>query len=754
MSPSASPSAARTPRDADRTRRAWGVLLLILGVLGPLAAPLWGLAGAAGAAPQRRALEGDQLSVVLDEVPTSIPTTAGPERVFTISGTVTNQSDEQWSAINLYMFNAATPILDSADLAASVAQDPGEYFGDRVTAPGTFWSIESLTPGQSARFTISATLDQMHLAGAAAGVYSVGVHAIGDSSEPRDLVADGRARTFVPVVDPSGPASEVSVVVPVRGDVWFTAEGSVGRLALWRRSLAPGGRLHSLLDVADAEASVTWLVDPAVLAAVSRLAAGNPGRSLAPVPDPAPTATATPTPSGSQTAGGTTELSWTPVHPELDEGAELSGSQGQLAQLASTWLDGFREAVQGADLLALPYGDVDVSAAARHRGDIVAQSLERSAEVMELLELPARVAVAPRNGLLSPEALAAVPEGTLIVVADTAFALAPTAPAAVLDLDGHTAVLTSAAAASGGPGPTEPHEALALRQRIASEAALRRLAGDPTPVVVVLPTQWRPAHSGDLVRRLERDWLSTTTVRSLSMRQGTPAETSDLTYSESDVDHELPEYVFSRAAELTGSASLFDDVLTGQTTLVGQVRDEVFASLSQARRNNPQGSAMRLSETTRVFTDQLAQVQVEVPRSVTLTSASGTIGATIVNGIDQPITVRITSESDEGLEVVDADEVEVDAGARHRLLLEVKATRQGRHDVYLLVTSKNGIPLGSRTALPLRSSIISDKVWGALAAGAIVLFVAVTYRIVRRIRRVRSGDPVRPPLPDAASDEQ
>src|SRR5690606_31798483 len=63
----------------------------------------------------------------------------------------------------------------------------------------------------------------------------------------------------------------------------------------------PGGRLYELLAAGEAAGNMplTWLVDPAVPHAVRRLAAGNPGHSLAAVntEDDDDLVPATPTPT-------------------------------------------------------------------------------------------------------------------------------------------------------------------------------------------------------------------------------------------------------------------------------------------------------------------------------------------------------------------------------------------------------------------------------------------------------------------------
>ncbi len=301
----------------------------------------------AHAAP--RAAEEQPLEVRIASITPS--TLSDDDRPLTISGTVTNQSAEQWTAVNLYSFRSEAPIVDATSLAASAAIEADAYVGTRIITPGTEATVDVLDPGESADFSL--TVPRSEIAVTEPGVYWLGVHASGDSSVPRDAFADGRARTFIPLVPRERGADrtrvEAAIVVPVRETVWFQPAGRIGRLARWTRTLTDGGRLDSILDAGEvADVPITWLVDPAVPAAVARLAAGNPARSLAPDPDAPPPSEEEPAETPTETDEGLTaepqpfgapaEL----IPPaETEAEAELSEDEQALAGLARAWLDRF-----------------------------------------------------------------------------------------------------------------------------------------------------------------------------------------------------------------------------------------------------------------------------------------------------------------------------------------------------------------------------------------------------------------------------
>src|SRR5690606_25939222 len=71
--------------------------------------------------------DGDPLSLHIDRLTPSIVT---GDRDITLSGTVTNTSDETWSSINIAPFRSDFPITDSTTLAAAAELPVKEYVGD------------------------------------------------------------------------------------------------------------------------------------------------------------------------------------------------------------------------------------------------------------------------------------------------------------------------------------------------------------------------------------------------------------------------------------------------------------------------------------------------------------------------------------------------------------------------------------------------------------------------------------------------
>ena len=678
--------------------------------------------------------ESDPLLVHIDSISPALPRSGEVE----ISGTVTNTSEDTFTRVNLHAFSSQTPILDTISLAASAAIDPTEYVGARVTVPGTFDTVDVLVPGETAPFSDSVPVELLGVPDQD-GVYWIGIHALGDSSVPRDEVADGRARTFIPARPSSNRSQEAAVILSVRNRVWFGADGRVGGTERWARRLAEGGSLDGALDMAESAGSTpySWLVDPAVLLAVARLSAGNAPRSIAPdplVPGQEPTPTETPTDGETDPDPAET---LTPTAPEATDAP--SDEDAALAAAASAWLARFTQLVGIDPVLTLPYGDLDVSAAVRNDPTRYDEALARSSEVMAALGLPSRLAVAPGNDVLSPEAISATPPGTTILLGDNAFAIPPSSPSSVVRFLGHEVLVTSTGAEAGGPGPTAANDPLALRQRLLSEAALRLANQDKAPLVVTLPTVWRGEDAASFFADLDQPWLDIVPVTSVAERSAKGVSADNLAYTEADLAAELEPASFTAATRASDAAALLEDVLTLETTLEQQVRDEVLVTLSEQHRGRPalaQQAADRIDDALR---DELGKIQIEAPTAVTLSSDSGPWSATLVNGLDQPVSVRVEATADGEMTLTDDDEVrELGPHARSVLRYEASTDQPGVHNVRLAVTSVDGVPLGSADELPIRAARVSALIWIAMAAGALVLFGMIGYRLPGQIRRRRA----------------
>lgn len=704
-----------------------------------------------------------------------------------VGGTVTNVDDETWTTINLYPLLGGEPMTTPAQLREARRTDPLAYVGDRITSPGPYAVIDRLEPGQSA--TYSFTVARSRLEATARGVYWFGVHALGQDTAGRDSVADGRARTFLPLVEQdasgsgsSGPGSgddgpgqtrrpdgadvttpvPVALVVPLRRRVLHEADGSLAEPDVWADELGSNGTLGRLVSMgAQADgAPITWLVDPALTVAAAQLAAGNPARSLSPTVDPdaedPDVAESDQTPS--PTADGTTDLdgedeeslgptaSPSPsgsLAPDPVETDDLDPAVRSLARAAEGWLDSLSDAVRGGhQVLALPFGDLDVAGAAEQEPRLYAQARRLSGGTLPRVGADTDPGLSSPLGYIDATAIGIADPAETILMTDLEVGLDDDGRApSVVSVDGRDVVVTSSGAAQGGPGPGRRLSAISMRQRILSEAALRLLDPDPQPLVVVLPPGWSPDDPGEVVEELDTSWVDLDTVAdAVAGVEPTEVAPGDLRYPASQQSSELDAGAVAAVQDLVDAGEVLQDVLTLNDRVGDVVAGEAFAAAAYTTRPVRRRARESLTSGTRAVRDLLTRIGVTTPTGVTLSSASGRLPATIVNDLDEPVTVRLDARSDLPMTLGVPDSILVPAGSRVGVLLEATTQRQGIHNVSLLVTSVEGVPLGGRADLPIRAAQVSRVIWLIMGSGAVLLFGMIGLRLVRRVREARRAD--------------
>ena len=349
--------------------------------------------------------------------------------------------------------------------------------------------------------------------------------------EGRDTLADGRARTFLPLVPPAREgALPTAVVIPLRHQLVFTEDGAVDDLAGWTQTLSPGGRLRSLVDfgASSGDRTVTWLVDPALVDAVRRLALGNPPRSLHRTSRPVRTTArtrrtrpASPSPTDEPTAS-TRRRPRRPRSPpesplDLDE---LDPVVQAAAQAAQAWLARLGEAMRPEDaVLTLPYGDVDVaggrprrpassSSARPPRSGHRSARLRRHHHPRGVLpeRLPQRRGAAGRPGRLDDPAHRRHVRGPARRRRPPPRAARSSSP--------------RPAPPRADPAPTTGIGITSMRQRLLSEAAVRFLRPERTPLTMVIAPRLEPLRGRRAVLRRPRRRLARPHVRRRRRRGG------------------------------------------------------------------------------------------------------------------------------------------------------------------------------------------------------------------------------------------
>jgi len=669
------------------------------------------------------------LEVSIDSISPSVIPERGAIRV---TGQVTNNSEDEWIDLNAYLLTSAEPFTTAEDLDAAAETDPTLEIGSRLTGAGQYAEIGDLAPGAIVNYALSVARKDLQLSGAP-GVYWLGVHVLGANDDGRDSAADGRARSFMPLMDRNGPDTTMSLVVPIKNPVRRIADGSLKNLPGWQELLSSEGRLGRLMQLSGTaiDIPVTWVVDPAVLDAATSVAGDNPAMSIAPTDGQG----TTPAPSESPSATPTDEPSGDPEQepPELSEEA--------LA--AATWLDLFVRQSDQHTVLSAPYGDLDLAGVLRGDSkDLYERATDLSTLTMERLAVDASPVVAPPSGYLPNAVFAELDPQTPVILSDMA---APDADASLIENDlGHQIVLSDSTADDGGPGPTPPFDALAMRQRILSEAAIHALSGpQDQPLVVSMPQDWDPGvewRFAQFFSGFDVPWLRTLDLPTATAVADplTPTGTGydgTLAYPRAERRAELSLANLLATEELRETGSVFANLLTRNDTVDEDLARSAMLASSYQARTHPHAAVVRARATTASVRSLMEQVSIDGPAFVTMSSEEGTFAVTIINELSEAVTVGIEAQTGTDELVIGSPEpVTLGAGQRATVRLKATSLNIGVNSVTLMATNSDGQPVGSATTFNVRSSQVGLVIWVIMGLGAAVLFTASGIRIVRRIR--------------------
>ena len=221
------------------------------------------------------------------------------------------------------------------------------------------------------------------------GVYWFGVHALGTSAAGRDVVADGRARTFLPYVPAEGRGAPIAtaLVLPVRHQVLNDPDGTLSDEDGWLDTLGEGGQLASILDFGLRR---------------RRTSADLAGRPRGARRRRPPRRTATPPRElvgarrGRHRRGRRSGAAPVRRRPAGRRPPGARAVPEEQADIAEAWLVKLNQAVTGKQVLALPWGDVDVAAAAKRDTDVYTDARARSGTVLNVSQAAMTPAMSAR----------------------------------------------------------------------------------------------------------------------------------------------------------------------------------------------------------------------------------------------------------------------------------------------------------------------------------------------------------------------
>jgi hypothetical protein len=656
----------------------------------------------------------DPLQVTMDRI---APSTIPAKGRVVVSGEITNTSDVTWSDLKVYLLTSYFPFTNETSVNEALATAPTSYFGRRITEHLVL--ADDLAPGQSTRFRLRVPRSALRMS-FEQGVYWIGVQVLGTGNGGRDDLADGRARTLIPLIrEKNPPTTSLGLMLPFRARISYDADGKVVAAGIWRKALSDKGRFGRLVALSRSARSfpVTWVVDAALVDLAQALATDDPGLLIARVDGNGPTPSATPT--------------------NKDTGKpELSAE----AKTTKAWLDAFGAEAVRRDVLALPYGDVDVAAAYRSSdGELVDEAAKLAATTLRRIDVAGTPVVDPPDGALPWDAVNGISPQTPVVLSETS--VAATGPRVDVP-NGPRLTLVDAGASTGIPGLASPLTALAMRQRILAEAALHALSANrDEPLVVQLPDRWDPGtgwRNAEFFAGLDVPWLLGTSaasmVRSRVTNQTIEPDSSALLYPEEP--EEIPAANLVAARNLINAGRTLDTLLPKNDTIAEQLAGFAYLGTSGQQRNRAFTAAGRTDDLVDTVERLMKKVTVSAPAFVTMSSEDGPFQITVANGLDQPVTVGVRGRAigTTKLTIPPLPPITIPAGARRSIRMHANSSRIGVWRVVLEPVNADGVALGSSTELRVRSSHVGQYIWAILGIGSLVLVVAIALRVRRKVR--------------------
>jgi hypothetical protein len=669
------------------------------------------------------------IAVVVDRF---TPLAPEPGDTLRITGKLLNTSGSVVTRVSARLGISASPIDERAqitknsNLELSPVNEPIDYFLNKTKVGVS----DALMPGDEAFFEIAVPVNDLPLG--RDGVYNVMVEVLGISGAG-SVSRQGGVRTFLPWMGPDSNPIELVWLWPLADYPAQEASGVLLNEGL-PRSLAPGGRLNSLLSIAaNNPGKVSWIADPQLLQSAQDLSGGYLVRS-----------------------GDSTTV-------------------GDLSQDAGQWLSRLRLALDsransnpenstGRDRLplrVLPYADIDTGAVTRTgldtdvvRATTMAASVASSV-LKETVDGTLYWAPSGRLNKRTGDLLASSGVRT-VILRDTA--LQPSNPETIstglgvlgTTYGGMNAVLIDSGLSTtlGLPQSSASNQILMRQRFLAETAVLSQLipSESSSRMIVAGPAniRWNPgadALGALLTATGDVPWLESASLTDL-LRGGSGAIPRKRGgYGPKAQAAELPASHLGKVQRASEELASLTAVLDNPSGVTDAYAEAILRAQSSAWRFEPATGEELVSSISTSLREQIRKVYALSVGTITLSGETGLVPVTIANDLDRSVTigVQLRGIPSARLESEPLYEITIEPGKK--VSVELEATVIGGRTLSAGVQLLT--PEGEDFGLPARIELVSTAyaraaAWVVGAAFiAIVLFVVVG--ITRRVHKAATG---------------
>ncbi|MFI9150840.1 DUF6049 family protein [Streptomyces sp. NPDC053367] len=721
-----------TPSPARRRLRRTAAVLTTAPLLAGLLQLTVGSTAQAAAPASAKAASGSRtVAVSLDSLSPAVPT---EDDTLTVSGTVTNNGRQTITDARLDLLlgpelDTRSGIDDAAAGGEYTAGSDGTEIGDEYAE-----KLPELTPGVAERFSISVPVEDLDLG--EAGVYQLGVALSGETSIQQWEQVLGFQRTFLPwQPGEADSTTRTTFLWPLISEPHMTARTGSNEKQTpvflddsLAGDLAPGGRLEQMVALGK-ELDVTWVIDPDLLASVDAMTESYE----------------------IQGEGGTT-------------------TPGRSQNVAKQWLAELQEAVEGKEIVALPFGDADLASLA-HNGTKVTGSLSHLKEATEVAARTVETIIHvkpstdfawPVNGAVDPSIVkVATSAGADKVIArsdsleeTSGLTYTPSAPRPIGG--GTTAVVADARLSTAFQGDLATASAGTLTvQRFLAQHLALNLQTDKQRSIVVAPQRTptiSQAHTmAQAIAALQGSpWNETQTLTDTAAAKPDPEATTEVPsasrYPASLRRRELPRAAFEQIAVTQEKLDNFTVILSDESRVVTPFGRAMNREMSTSWRGH-KVAGQNFRDGVEGYLDDIAQQVSLIEKSETkLSGRSATIPVTVQNNLVQGVdhlVLRLTSTSPNRLEIggeaYDEQAVAVSGGHSQSVKFTTSANANGKVTVIAQLFTEDGRPYGSPVTFDVRVTEFTATVM-LVIGGGVLLLVLAGFRMYTQRKRAAARD--------------
>jgi len=623
----------------------------------------------------------------------------------TIAGAVRNSNQHAWRNVTVHILLPRSPFIDHTQARAAIVGN-GDYTGSPVAGLNAVEDFGTMRAGARENFSITVRRSQLPVSGDD-GVYPLGVQVVADNADGTEgRTTIGRATTFLPAREESSTPTRTVILWPFLLRGRWRSDGSYANEAELLKTIGPHGQLRNLLTLVRTTPKLgsDALLDPSLFTVLNDMATRT-------------------------------------AKTEVDRSRR---------KLAARFLTDLTRLAEGYSCAAVGYDRPDWLAISRtpavqNLSHVIERATRGTLESRDLectrLEWPSERGVSqPLLGDLRNAGAQAVILNTWALPnwQSTSGSLL-TVPTRT----GKLPIIVNDPLDAGLPGQ---ETVVGLRQVILSEAVFGSIAADSAkerhPNILIVDPSLDPgevrgkpleaALGTEVVAR--KNLAATLRTTPVPYDGSTPAKPGVIPVARRQI---------AEAVDAEQSASLLSSMLVHSADRVDH--DQMVASLASERwRGHPVLGLKAATAAARLLSRELADISVEGPPTLTLSSRSGRFPITIRNHSSHTVQVGVKiGSSATGVTFKAPATVRVSAGESRTTTVAMNMDGQTATTVSVRLTSgDDGASFGASTVFNVRSSRVGAALW--IAIGISVAFVAVA--LVRRFARP-GHEPPHPTLP-------